>query len=30
MTGAEGAKGDKGRTGGDTVVLVPAPEPKRP
>jgi hypothetical protein len=25
MTGVEGEKGEKGKTGGDTIVVVPAP-----
>lgn len=31
-TGSDGAKGDQGKqgqTGGDTIVVIPAPEPKR-
>jgi hypothetical protein len=25
MTGADGVKGEQGKTGGDTIVVVPAP-----
>jgi hypothetical protein len=28
-TGATGATGEQGKTGGDTIVVVPAPSPQR-
>jgi hypothetical protein len=29
MMGAEGVKGEQGKTGGDTVVVIPGPAPQR-
>lgn len=29
MMGADGVKGEQGKTGGDTVVVIPAPAPQR-
>jgi hypothetical protein len=29
MMGADGVKGEQGKTGGDTVVVVPATAPQR-